>query len=219
MGILGVFFFFFFKQKTAYEMQRGLVGSEMCIRDSINAEYMGRNYSFSVDLWSVGCVFAEIVTGKPLFPADSESKLLKMILEKCGTPNDEYWEDEALLAKYQKFDSSKCRLDQEFEKNDLMDSLGVDILKRMLCLNPDKRISAAEALNHPYFSASPMPCEASLLPKFPVELHEYQVKLRKQNERLAKCSTILSIPQKRGFPESMFSTIRLEPASKIKNEA
>eukprot|EP00831_Metopus_contortus_P072350 TRINITY_DN66034_c0_g1_i1.p3 TRINITY_DN66034_c0_g1~~TRINITY_DN66034_c0_g1_i1.p3 ORF type:complete len:121 (-),score=49.76 TRINITY_DN66034_c0_g1_i1:126-488(-) len=34
-------FFFFFKQKTAYEMQRGLVGSEMCIRDSINAEYMG----------------------------------------------------------------------------------------------------------------------------------------------------------------------------------
>eukprot|EP00831_Metopus_contortus_P028580 TRINITY_DN23704_c0_g1_i2.p1 TRINITY_DN23704_c0_g1~~TRINITY_DN23704_c0_g1_i2.p1 ORF type:complete len:408 (+),score=49.11 TRINITY_DN23704_c0_g1_i2:93-1316(+) len=35
------FFFFFFKQKTAYEMQRGLVGSEMCIRDSINAEYMG----------------------------------------------------------------------------------------------------------------------------------------------------------------------------------
>eukprot|EP00831_Metopus_contortus_P071332 TRINITY_DN65182_c0_g1_i1.p1 TRINITY_DN65182_c0_g1~~TRINITY_DN65182_c0_g1_i1.p1 ORF type:complete len:167 (-),score=34.51 TRINITY_DN65182_c0_g1_i1:124-624(-) len=33
--------FFFFKQKTAYEMQRGLVGSEMCIRDSINAEYMG----------------------------------------------------------------------------------------------------------------------------------------------------------------------------------
>eukprot|EP00831_Metopus_contortus_P013223 TRINITY_DN1534_c0_g1_i2.p1 TRINITY_DN1534_c0_g1~~TRINITY_DN1534_c0_g1_i2.p1 ORF type:complete len:228 (-),score=61.29 TRINITY_DN1534_c0_g1_i2:26-709(-) len=36
-----MFFFFFFKQKTAYEMQRGLVGSEMCIRDSINAEYMG----------------------------------------------------------------------------------------------------------------------------------------------------------------------------------
>eukprot|EP00831_Metopus_contortus_P076701 TRINITY_DN7093_c0_g1_i2.p1 TRINITY_DN7093_c0_g1~~TRINITY_DN7093_c0_g1_i2.p1 ORF type:complete len:173 (-),score=55.36 TRINITY_DN7093_c0_g1_i2:131-649(-) len=34
---------FFFKQKTAYEMQRGLVGSEMCIRDSINAEYMGRS--------------------------------------------------------------------------------------------------------------------------------------------------------------------------------
>eukprot|EP00831_Metopus_contortus_P011488 TRINITY_DN14576_c0_g1_i3.p1 TRINITY_DN14576_c0_g1~~TRINITY_DN14576_c0_g1_i3.p1 ORF type:complete len:117 (-),score=33.79 TRINITY_DN14576_c0_g1_i3:226-576(-) len=33
--------FFFFKQKTAYEMQRGLVGSEMCIRDRINAEYMG----------------------------------------------------------------------------------------------------------------------------------------------------------------------------------
>eukprot|EP00831_Metopus_contortus_P085366 TRINITY_DN9917_c0_g1_i4.p1 TRINITY_DN9917_c0_g1~~TRINITY_DN9917_c0_g1_i4.p1 ORF type:complete len:253 (+),score=57.60 TRINITY_DN9917_c0_g1_i4:113-871(+) len=36
-----MFGFFFFKQKTAYEMQRGLVGSEMCIRDSINAEYMG----------------------------------------------------------------------------------------------------------------------------------------------------------------------------------
>eukprot|EP00831_Metopus_contortus_P046350 TRINITY_DN37229_c0_g1_i1.p1 TRINITY_DN37229_c0_g1~~TRINITY_DN37229_c0_g1_i1.p1 ORF type:complete len:246 (+),score=68.89 TRINITY_DN37229_c0_g1_i1:8-745(+) len=36
-----MWFFFFFKQKTAYEMQRGLVGSEMCIRDSINAEYMG----------------------------------------------------------------------------------------------------------------------------------------------------------------------------------
>eukprot|EP00831_Metopus_contortus_P028958 TRINITY_DN23923_c0_g1_i1.p1 TRINITY_DN23923_c0_g1~~TRINITY_DN23923_c0_g1_i1.p1 ORF type:complete len:202 (-),score=55.00 TRINITY_DN23923_c0_g1_i1:22-627(-) len=39
-------FFFFFKQKTAYEMQRGLVGSEMCIRDSINAEYMGRTEEF-----------------------------------------------------------------------------------------------------------------------------------------------------------------------------
>eukprot|EP00831_Metopus_contortus_P013954 TRINITY_DN15717_c0_g1_i1.p1 TRINITY_DN15717_c0_g1~~TRINITY_DN15717_c0_g1_i1.p1 ORF type:complete len:126 (+),score=44.29 TRINITY_DN15717_c0_g1_i1:78-455(+) len=44
-----MFFFFFFKQKTAYEMQRGLVGSEMCIRDSINAEYMGSYKSVTLE--------------------------------------------------------------------------------------------------------------------------------------------------------------------------
>ena len=47
-----------------------------------------RNYNFGVDIWSVACVFAELVSGKVLFQANQDSRALELIFSKCGTPDE-----------------------------------------------------------------------------------------------------------------------------------
>ena len=48
-------------------------------------------YTPAIDMWSIGCCFAELLTFRPLFPADKEQKVLELIYEKCGTPTEETW--------------------------------------------------------------------------------------------------------------------------------
>ncbi|KAG2585340.1 hypothetical protein PVAP13_6KG384006 [Panicum virgatum] len=50
-----------------------------------------RHYSTPVDMWSVGCIFAELVTNNPLFPGDSELQQLLHIFKLLGTPNEQVW--------------------------------------------------------------------------------------------------------------------------------
>lgn len=47
------------------------------------------NYSTAIDMWSVGCFFAELLTNKPLFPGDSEAKQLQIIFSMLGFPSEE----------------------------------------------------------------------------------------------------------------------------------
>lgn len=56
-----------------------------------------RNYKPAVDMWSVGCVFAELLLGKVLFPGDKEEKQCQLIFEKCGIPDDTNWPDSKKL--------------------------------------------------------------------------------------------------------------------------
>lgn len=50
-----------------------------------------RNYTDAVDMWSLGCVIAEIFTGQVLFPGDKEEREIELIYEKCGIPTEENW--------------------------------------------------------------------------------------------------------------------------------
>lgn len=49
------------------------------------------NYTTAIDMWSLGCVFFELLTFRPLFPGDRESKVLELIYQTCGTPSEETW--------------------------------------------------------------------------------------------------------------------------------
>ena len=51
----------------------------------------GKHYSTPVDIWSVGCIFAELVRGEPLFTGDSEIQQLLCIFKLLGTPTEETW--------------------------------------------------------------------------------------------------------------------------------
>jgi serine/threonine protein kinase len=65
-----------------------------------------------------------------------------------------------------------------------VDKFALDLLDRFLTLNPDKRITAKEALEHEYFRSRPLPCPPSCLPKISSDTHEYQVKIQLKNAYL-----------------------------------
>jgi serine/threonine protein kinase len=110
---------------------------------------LGTSYATPVDLWSCGCIFAELFTRKPLFPGQYEVDQLGQIFSILGTPSEADWpEDSSVLRN--SFSSCKPR-----DLADLipeMDTQAKDLLQKMLRFDPLKRITAAEALAHPYFA-------------------------------------------------------------------
>lgn len=107
-------------------------------------------YSPPVDIWSVGVIFAEMLNKKPLFPGDSEIDQLYRIFRLLGTPDDSVWPGVTSLRDYAPTFPQWRRksFEQAFPQLDLE---GVSLLESMLCYNPAKRISAKEALRHPFF--------------------------------------------------------------------
>jgi len=110
-----------------------------------------RHYSTSIDMWSVGCIFAEMVMqGAPLFPGDSEIDQIFKIFRIMGTPNEENWPGVSQLPDY------KPTFPQ-WSQQDLnrilpqLDEAALDMLQQTLNYDTAKRISAKRALTHPYF--------------------------------------------------------------------
>ncbi|KAL1922894.1 uncharacterized protein VTP21DRAFT_9270 [Calcarisporiella thermophila] len=110
-----------------------------------------RQYSTSIDIWSVGCIFAEMASGRPLFPGNSVQDQLTRIFKVLGTPSEETWPKVSQLPEYKKDFPVYQRLPLESLLPKL-DALGIDLLSRMLEYQPEKRISAENALHHPYFA-------------------------------------------------------------------
>lgn len=113
-------------------------------------------YSTPVDIWSCGCIFAEMVTRKPLFPGDAEIDQLYKIFGAFGTPTEDMWPGVSELPDYNPatFPKFKARPMREVVPSSGpcgLDELGYDLLTRMLEYEPSRRISAKEALKHPYF--------------------------------------------------------------------
>lgn len=112
-----------------------------------------RYYSTSVDLWSIGCIFAELVLKRALFPGSSVKDQLLRIQRVLGRPTLKEWPG---LSEYPEHKDPSFWLETDHVPRlaDLLPSLeanGIDLLGRFLSYAPDLRISAEEALNHPYF--------------------------------------------------------------------
>lgn len=98
-------------------------------------------YSLGVDLWSTGCIFAEMVQRKPLFMGDSEIDQIFKIFKVLGTPNEGNWPDALKLSDF-KPTFPKFRGMPMSEHTPTLNELEVDLLAGLVALDPNKRISA-----------------------------------------------------------------------------
>ncbi|KAG7393301.1 hypothetical protein PHYBOEH_006143 [Phytophthora boehmeriae] len=143
------------------------------------------SYDFSVDIWSIGCIFGELLMGKPILQGKAEIDQLQLIFGLCGMPTEETWPGFFKLtgaADIQMDDKYVCPLRDRFKN---FPPHAVDLLEKLLQLDPTKRITAAEAMDHDYFWRV-QTCKPRDLPKFCVSsMHEYQSKKRHHEERAA----------------------------------
>ncbi|KAJ7704362.1 kinase-like domain-containing protein [Mycena rosella] len=128
-----------------------------------------RTYSTSIDLWSCGCIFAEMISGMPLFRGKDNNDQLLHIMKILGTPSHQQFakmlkdSPEIVLKDFPPM--PKANLAQVLPK---ASPAALDLLERLLKFDPSERISAAEALSHPYFTettnAVPNPSPGSMPP-------------------------------------------------------
>ncbi|XP_072105465.1 cyclin-dependent kinase 6-like isoform X1 [Mobula birostris] len=105
-------------------------------------------YTTTVDVWSVGCIFAEILQLRPFFCGISEINQLQKIFDILGLPAEGEWPPNAPLP-YNSFAPSELKSVEDLLPR--IDVLGKDLLLKCLRFNPEQRISTYEALAHPYF--------------------------------------------------------------------
>ncbi|KAJ0036576.1 hypothetical protein NQD34_005253 [Periophthalmus magnuspinnatus] len=112
-----------------------------------------KEYSTAVDMWSVGCIFGELLTQKPLFPGKSEIDQINKIFKDLGSPSEKIWPG------YNELPAVKKMSFTEF-----------------LTYCPAKRITSDEALKHEYFRETPLPIDPSMFPTWPAKSEQQRVK-------------------------------------------
>ena len=126
-----------------------------------------KHYSGAVDIWSVGLVFAELVIRAPYIAGDTEVHQVSLICQAIGTPTEENWPGVTKLEGYTVPESvNPVRgKDHYLAMFGTAGSEGVDLLMGMLILDPQKRITARETLEHGWWASEPKPTKKEDLPK------------------------------------------------------
>ncbi|CAN6889243.1 unnamed protein product [Brassica oleracea] len=140
------------------------------------------SYSVSVDLWSVGCVFAEILTGRPPLKGRTEIEQLHKIYKLCGSPDEELWRNNKLhpqtkmFGQQHQYEGCLRETFEEFPKT------AVNLVENLFSIDPEKRGTASSALMSEYFNTKPYACDPSTLPKYPPN-KEMDAKYREELQR------------------------------------
>ncbi|KDR68381.1 hypothetical protein GALMADRAFT_257032 [Galerina marginata CBS 339.88] len=133
-----------------------------------------RHYGGEVDMWGIGCVLGEMFTRKPILPGSSDLDQLEKIWLLCGTPNQHSWPNFDQLPGCEgviRFNSHHRRLKQTYDSIGLPTET-VDLLDKLLIVNPRDRLTAAEALVHDYFWTDPLPADPRTMPSYEAS-HEF----------------------------------------------
>ncbi|XP_065834733.1 mitogen-activated protein kinase 11-like [Oscarella lobularis] len=143
------------REATQDSKLTGYVTSRFYRAPEIMFNWENYGNSGKLDVWSVGCIMAQMLRGEALFPGETEINQIALIIDLLGTPSDDLLDtiDESarnyVLTEFNKVEGKDFRV---FFKAIQNDPDALDILSRMLKLDLRERCSASEALRHPFFS-------------------------------------------------------------------
>ncbi|KAL9322227.1 hypothetical protein ACSQ67_010280 [Phaseolus vulgaris] len=138
-------------------------------------------YGTAVDLWSTGCILAELYAGKPIMPGRTEVEQLHKIFKLCGSPSEDYWRKSKLPhATIFKPQQPYRRCVSETFKD--FPTPAIELIETLLSIDPADRGTSASALSSEFFSTKPLPCDPSSLPKYPPS-KEFDAKVRDEEAR------------------------------------
>lgn len=101
------------------------------------------DYGVGIDLWSAGCILAEMFVKRPIMPGRNEIEQLHRIFKLCGSPSEEYWKTVKPPATFRPPQQYKANLDEAFPR---FPKSALGLLSRLLSLDPAIRGSASAAL-------------------------------------------------------------------------
>lgn len=109
-------------------------------------------YSTQIDMWGVGCIFSEMVTGRPLFPGSTVEEQLHFIFRLLGTPTEETWPGIGANAEFRAHKYPPYPPEGLLHHAPRLDHDGADLLGQLLQFEGRRRLPAAEAMAHPFFA-------------------------------------------------------------------
>lgn len=157
-------------------------------------------YGPAIDMWSVGCIFAELLTGKPIFPGKDEADQLDKVFWLLGSPTEENFPGCQKLEHYHKIPTTRhrrSRIREWCEKNGVEQYAG-SLLQALLTLDPMRRPSAEKALLDPFFWHEPEAQRPVGLQKL-APSHEYTMKRKRQEGGGARSPKRPHQGDKRGY--------------------
>ncbi|KAM1923518.1 hypothetical protein ACFX15_021424 [Malus domestica] len=145
-------------------LHRDIKGSNLLIDNEL---LLGAtDYGVGVDLWSAGCIVAELSAGKPIMSGRTEVEQLHKIFKLCGSPSEEYWRKSrlphaTLFKPQQSYKGCIAKVFKDFPPSSLL------LIETLLAIDPAERRTATAALRNELFTTKPYACEPSSLPKYP----------------------------------------------------
>ena len=129
--------------------------------------YAARHYAGAVDMWAVGLVFAELIIRTPFMAGDTDIHQLDLICQAIGTPTEENWPGVTKLPGYVKPETHQAVRGRDFYLGTFgtVGTDGVDLLMSTLILDPRKRATAKQFLQHKWWVSGPPPTKKENLPK------------------------------------------------------
>ncbi|KAH3820389.1 cyclin-dependent kinase 9-like [Dreissena polymorpha] len=145
-----------------------------------------RNYGPPIDIWGAGCIMAEMWTRSPIMQGKTEQHQLQLISQLCGSIKPDVWPGCEKLEMYNKLeipDGHKRKVKERL-KPYVKDQYALDLLDKLLCLDPSKRIDSDSALDHAFFWEDPPPQDLSrMLAQHSTSMFEYLAPPRRPQAR------------------------------------
>ncbi|KAG2716440.1 hypothetical protein I3760_03G125800 [Carya illinoinensis] len=146
-----------------------LTGIISCLGESLNEAQVGlfppascsTDYGDGIDLWSAGCLLAEMFVGRPIMPGRTEVEQLHRIFKLCGSPSEDYWKKMKLPASFRPPPHYKPSFEEAFSS---FPTSSFGLLTTLLALYPTSHGSAASALQSEFFTSNTLACHLSALP-------------------------------------------------------